>query len=111
TMFRKVDVPVLGIVENMSRFVCPHCGQASDIFGHGGARETAAMLDVAFLAEIPLCMPIREASDGGTPVVAAATGGAEAAAFRDLAAAVAAGLAEREEVGGKGKSGVSQSTG
>ncbi|RMD88461.1 MAG: ATP-binding protein, partial [Alphaproteobacteria bacterium] len=111
TMFRKVDVPVLGIVENMSRFVCPHCGHASDIFGHGGARETAATLDVPFLVEIPLCMPIREASDGGTPVVAAPTGGAEAVAFRDLAAAVAARLADREAGGRKGKSDVSQSAG
>ena len=103
-MFAQVEVPILGVVENMSRFICPHCGTASDIFGHGGARETAAALDVPFLGEIPLEMRIRETSDGGTPVVAAAPGSAEAGAFRDLAAAVRArlvasgALAERSKV-------------
>ncbi len=105
-MFAQVEVPILGIVENMSRFICPHCGTASDIFGHGGARETAAALDVPFLGEIPLEMRIRETSDGGTPVVAAAPASAEAGAFRDLAAAVRArlvasgALAERSKADG-----------
>jgi ATP-binding protein involved in chromosome partitioning len=67
-MFTKVDVPTLGIIENMSRFVCPHCGEASQIFGHGGARHQAENLDLPFLGEIPLTMAIREQSDSGALV-------------------------------------------
>jgi len=66
-MFRKVDVPVLGIVENMSYFLCPHCGERSNIFSHGGARREADKLGMEFLGEIPLDMAIRETSDGGNP--------------------------------------------
>ena len=80
-MFRKTEVPVLGIVENMSAFVCPHCGEASHIFGHGGARATAEELDAPFLGEIPLVPAIRETSDAGTPIVALAPQSAEAQAF------------------------------
>jgi ATP-binding protein involved in chromosome partitioning len=80
-MFRKTEVPVLGIVENMSVFVCPHCGEASHIFGHGGARATAEELDAPFLGEIPLVPAIRETSDAGTPIVALAPQSAEAQAF------------------------------
>ncbi|MGK2284961.1 Mrp/NBP35 family ATP-binding protein [Pedomonas sp. V897] len=69
TMFRQVNVPVLGVVENMSTFVCPHCGNPSHIFGHGGARETAAQIGVPFLGEIPLTLEVRECSDKGHPVV------------------------------------------
>jgi ATP-binding protein involved in chromosome partitioning len=68
-MFRKVDVPVFGIVENMSYFLCPHCGGRSDIFSHGGARREAEKLGVDFLGEIPLHIDIRETSDGGRPIV------------------------------------------
>jgi ATP-binding protein involved in chromosome partitioning len=68
-MFRKVDVPVLGIVENMSYFLCPHCGGRSEIFSHGGARREAEKLGTDFLGELPLDMEIRETSDGGTPIV------------------------------------------
>ncbi len=68
-MFRKVDVPVLGIVENMSYFRCPHCGERSDIFSHGGARREAERLGVPFLGEVPLDMIIRETSDEGRPIV------------------------------------------
>src|SRR5580692_6950604 len=64
-MFRRVNVPVLGIVENMSTFICPHCGTRSDIFGHGGARAEAERLGVPFLGEVPLHMDIREKSDSG----------------------------------------------
>ena len=71
-MFRKVDVPVLGIVENMSYFLCPHCGERSDIFSHGGARREAEKLGIDFLGELPLDMAIRETSDGGHPIVVAA---------------------------------------
>ena len=86
-MFRKVDVPVLGIVENMSYFLCPSCGERSDIFGHGGARAEAARLGVPFLGEVPLHMRIRETSDEGRPVVAAEPNGPHAAIFKSIAAA------------------------
>jgi ATP-binding protein involved in chromosome partitioning len=87
-MFRKVNVPVLGIVENMSYFQCPHCGTRSDIFGHGGARHEAERLDVPFLGEIPLHMSIRTASDSGTPVVESEPDGPHAAIYREIGAKV-----------------------
>ncbi|MGQ0585412.1 MAG: iron-sulfur cluster carrier protein ApbC [Reyranella sp.] len=68
-MFRKVAVPVLGIVENMSYFLCPKCGERSEIFGHGGAREEAEKLGVPFLGEVPLHLDIRTTSDSGRPIV------------------------------------------
>jgi len=92
-MFQKTKVPVLGIVENMSVFVCPHCGEATHIFGKDGARETAAKLGAPFLGAIPLVPAIRETSDAGTPVVAAAPDSAEAQAFLALAAKVAQNIA------------------
>jgi ATP-binding protein involved in chromosome partitioning len=85
-MFRKVNVPVLGLVENMSTFVCPHCGERSDIFGHGGARSEASRLGVPFLGEVPLTLAIRETSDEGKPVVATDPSSPAAAAYRDIAA-------------------------
>jgi ATP-binding protein involved in chromosome partitioning len=87
-MFRRVNVPVLGIVENMSYFLCPQCGTRSDIFGHGGARHEAERLGVPFLGEVPLHMDIREQSDAGMPVVATAPEGPHAAIYRDIAARV-----------------------
>ena len=87
-MFRKVEVPILGIVENMSQFICPKCGERSDIFGHGGARSEAERLEVPFLGEVPLHMDIRSNSDGGTPVVASAPEGPHAAAYGEIATAV-----------------------
>ncbi len=87
-MFRRVNVPVLGIVENMSTFICPHCGTRSDIFGHGGARHEAERLGVPFLGEVPLAIDIREKSDAGAPVVATDPDGAYAQIFRDIAARV-----------------------
>src|SRR5437588_9223774 len=89
-MFRRVNVPVLGIVENMSMFICPQCGTRSDIFGHGGARREAERLGVPFLGEVPLHMDIREKSDSGLPVVATVPDGPLAAAYRDIAAKVRA---------------------
>ena len=71
-MFKRVNVPVLGIVENMSTFICPNCGTRHDIFGHGGARHEAERLGVPFLGEVPLEMSIRETSDAGLPIVATA---------------------------------------
>jgi ATP-binding protein involved in chromosome partitioning len=91
-MFKKTHVPVFGIVENMSTFVCPNCGHESHIFGHGGARETAAQLGTDFLGEIPLHIAIRETSDGGTPITARDPSGPQAKAFIELAARVAAKL-------------------
>ncbi len=87
-MFRKVDVPVLGIIENMSYFACPNCGHRSDIFGHGGAKIEADRLAVDFLGEIPLDIAIRETSDGGTPIVAADPEGEHARAYLQIAAKV-----------------------
>ncbi len=87
-MFRRVNVPVLGIVENMSYFLCPKCGERSDIFSHGGARAEAERLGVPFLGEIPLHMDIREKSDAGLPVVATEPDGPLAKIYRDIAAKV-----------------------
>jgi ATP-binding protein involved in chromosome partitioning len=84
-MFQKVAVPVLGIVENMSYFLCPHCGGRSDIFAHGGARHEAERLGVPFLGEVPLHMTIREMSDAGRPIVAQAPQGEHAAAYLAIA--------------------------
>ncbi|MDZ4868342.1 MAG: iron-sulfur cluster carrier protein ApbC [Alphaproteobacteria bacterium] len=91
-MFKKTHVPVFGIVENMSTFVCPNCGHESHIFGHGGAKETAAKLGTDFLGEIPLHIAIRETSDGGTPITARDPGGAQAKAFFALAERIIAKL-------------------
>jgi ATP-binding protein involved in chromosome partitioning len=88
-MFRKVDVPVLGIVENMSYFRCPHCGGRSDIFGHGGARREAERLDVEFLGEVPLDILIRETSDEGKPIVVSHPDSEHAKIFRAMATRLA----------------------
>ena len=87
-MFKKVNVPVLGIVENMSYFQCPHCGTKSDIFGHGGARHEAERLGVPFLGEVPLHMAIRATSDAGRPVVVSEPDGPHAAIYRAIGAKV-----------------------
>jgi ATP-binding protein involved in chromosome partitioning len=87
-MFTRVNVPVLGIVENMSYFQCPHCGTRSDIFGHGGARIEAEKLGVAFLGEVPLHMDIRATSDAGTPLVESESDSDHAKVFRTIASAV-----------------------
>ena len=85
-MFRKVDVPVLGIIENMSYFLCPKCGERSEIFGHGGAEREAKRLAVPFLGAVPLHMEIRTRSDAGQPVVVADPDGENARIFREIAA-------------------------
>lgn len=89
-MFRRTNVEVLGLVENMSYFVAPDTGNRYDIFGHGGAKTAAAALDIPFLGEIPLVMSIREGSDAGRPAIAADPDGAEAQAFRALVAPLVA---------------------
>ncbi|MGI8570247.1 MAG: iron-sulfur cluster carrier protein ApbC [Methylocella sp.] len=91
-MFRKVAVPVLGIVENMSYFICPHCGGRSDIFAHGGARIEAEKYGVPFLGEVPLDIGIREQSDSGRPVTAVDPDGEHAKVYRAIAAKVKATL-------------------
>ena len=93
-MFRKVEVPVFGIVENMSYFLCPHCGGRTEIFGHGGARQTAAELGTDFLGEIPLHLAIRETSDAGTPIVVAQPESVHTKAYLALAERVAEKLEE-----------------
>ena len=91
-MFRKVAVPVLGIVENMSYFICPHCGGRSAIFAHGGARLEAEKYGVPFLGEVPLDIGIREHSDAGRPVTAVDPDGEHAKVYRAIARQVKATL-------------------
>ena len=88
-MFDKVQIPVLGIVENMSQFICPHCGTSTPIFHQGGGRRAAELFGVPFLGEVPLQIAIRIGGDEGRPVVAAAPESAEAQAFLSVARAVA----------------------
>jgi ATP-binding protein involved in chromosome partitioning len=96
-MFRRVDVPVLGLVENMSYFLCPHCGERSDLFGHGGAKTEAERQSVPFLGEVPLEIEIRETSDAGLPIVATKPDSPHAKIYRDIAARV------RDQMAGGGK--------
>ena len=91
-MFQKVDVPVLGIVENMSYFACPHCGERTEVFGHGGARAEAERLGVPFLGAVPLHLAIRETSDSGSPIVVSDPAGEHARAYLEIADQVAAQL-------------------
>jgi len=98
-MFEKVNVPVLGIVENMSFFCCPNCGHRSEIFGHGGARVEAERLGVEFLGELPLKLAIRELSDAGTPIVLARPDGEEATTYRAIAARIWQKLAQAVPAG------------
>ena len=99
-MFRRVEVPILGLVENMSTFICPDCGGRHDIFGHGGARNEAARIGAPFLGEVPLEMAIRSHSDGGTPIVIADPQGPQAAIYREIAAKVWDRLAEERRMAG-----------
>ncbi|NLZ42774.1 MAG: Mrp/NBP35 family ATP-binding protein, partial [Comamonadaceae bacterium] len=87
-MFERVSVPILGLVENMSYFICPNCGTRHDIFAHGGARKEAEKMQVPFLGEVPLEMAIRETSDGGRPIAATEPAGPHAKIYRDIATAI-----------------------
>ncbi len=87
-MFRKVAVPVLGFVENMSFYLCPHCGERAEIFGHGGAREEAEKLGVPFLGEVPLHLDIRTTSDSGHPIVVAQPESQYAQIYKNIAGRV-----------------------
>lgn len=101
-MFNKVEVPVLGLVENMSYFIAPDTGNRYDIFGHGGARKEAERIGVPFLGEVPLTMDIRETSDAGTPVVVSNPEGAAAKTYRAIATRV---WQELQAIEGKGARG------
>ncbi|MGI9355652.1 MAG: Mrp/NBP35 family ATP-binding protein [Rhizobiaceae bacterium] len=98
-MFRKVEVPILGLIENMSTFYCPKCGERSDIFGHGGARDEAARLGMPFLGEVPLHIDIRTNSDGGTPVVVSMPDGPHAQVYTEIAGNVLEQLGSDKKVG------------
>lgn len=91
-MFRKVDVPILGLIENMSYFKCPNCGERSHIFGHGGARATAEEMDMNFLGEVPLNVEIRQTSDAGSPIVASAPNSEASKVYRGIAVEIASKL-------------------
>ena len=101
-MFGKTGVPILGIIENMSTYVCPKCGHEEHIFGHGGARDEAARLGVDFLGEIPLDIRIRQSGDSGTPIVAAEPDGVHAQAYIGIAKAVWAKITEAKTQGSRG---------
>jgi ATP-binding protein involved in chromosome partitioning len=100
-MFRKVNVPLLGIVENMSFFVCGHCGERTEIFSHGGGERAAQKLGMPFLGRIPIDPAIRDGGDTGHPIVVANPASPQAAAFREIAEKLIA------ELGGAGKGGAS----
>ncbi len=100
-MFRKVEVPILGVVENMSYFIAPDTGKRYDIFGHGGAKAEAERIGVPFLGGVPLTMDVREKSDAGTPVVAVDPDGAQARVYREIAEKVLAQLKAQAGAGGR----------
>jgi ATP-binding protein involved in chromosome partitioning len=100
-MFQKVNVPLLGIIENMSFFLCGHCGERTDIFSHGGGERAASKLGVPFLGSIPIDPAIREGGDSGHPIVVANPASPQAAAFKQIAQKLV------NELGGEGKGGAS----
>ncbi len=95
TMFRQVNAPVLGVIENMSYHICSGCGERAEIFGHGGGQKMAKQFNVPFLGEIPLVRDIREASDAGKPIVLAQPGHPQSQAFRAIAERLLAEIAAR----------------
>ncbi|MEK7301022.1 MAG: Mrp/NBP35 family ATP-binding protein [Nitrospirota bacterium] len=98
-MFQKVNVPLLGIVENMSSFVCGHCGERTDIFSHGGGERAAEKLGIPFLGRIPIDPAIRDGGDSGHPIVVGNPASPQAAAFRDMAQKIIAALGGTEKSG------------
>ena len=100
SMFDKLNVPIFGVIENMSYFACPHCGERTDIFGHGGARSAADDLGLEFLGELPIDPATRKAADEGEPIVHAAPESPQAQAFVDVAKQVAARCSVLEDAAG-----------
>ncbi len=99
TMFRRLSVPILGLVENMSAFICPHCGEATEIFGRGGGERFAARHELHFFGGIPLDVKVRQGGDAGVPAVAQREPGPAAQVMRDVARQVAARMAVRAASG------------
>ena len=95
-MFQKVNVPLLGIVENMSYFLCGHCGERTEIFSHGGGERAAAKLGIPFLGRVPIDPAIRDGGDSGTPIVVADPASPQSAAFRDIAQKIIAGITGKQ---------------
>ncbi len=95
-MFRQVNAPVLGVIENMSYHVCPGCGARAELFGHGGGTAMAREAGVAFLGEVPLARAVREAGDAGLPIVAADPASPQSRAFHEIAERVLVQLADAE---------------
>jgi len=91
-MFQKINIPILGMIENMSTYCCPSCGHEAQIFGHGGAEAEAKKIGAPFLGRVPLNLDIRVTSDNGTPIVAARPDSPEAHRFREMARELAAGV-------------------
>jgi ATP-binding protein involved in chromosome partitioning len=89
-MFNQLNVPIVGMIENMSTHVCSNCGHEEHVFGHGGVAAEAAKLGVPLLAEVPLDLEIRLAADGGAPIVVSAPDSKQARAFHDIANALVA---------------------
>jgi ATP-binding protein involved in chromosome partitioning len=88
-MFDKVHIPVLGIIENMSQFVCPHCHQTTEIFDHGGGKKAADLMGISFLGEIPLELGVRQSGDRGVPIVTGDVDSPVAQAFLAIAKTIA----------------------
>lgn len=102
TMFQKVNVPLLGIIENMSYYICGHCGDRAEIFSHGGGQRAAEKLGVPFLGAIPIDLAIRAGGDEGMPIVAANPDSPQAKTFREIAAKIAEALNQQASGGGIG---------
>jgi ATP-binding protein involved in chromosome partitioning len=105
-MYQKLNIPTLGIVENMSYYACPNCHHESDIFGHGGGEQLAAKMEVPFLGRLPIYQPIREGSDSGVPLVVSEPASVAARAFLTVAERTAAQVsiaAHKAAVANKGK--------
>jgi ATP-binding protein involved in chromosome partitioning len=97
-MFEKVGVPILGVIENMSYFLCPHCTGRSEIFGHGGAEEMCRRMGLRFLGEVPLQVELRQSSDEGRPLVSRNPDAPAARAIGKAASEAAAALAALESL-------------
>lgn len=100
-MFRKLDVPVLGVIENMSQFICPDCGGRHEVFGHGGAKAEAARIGVPFLGAVPLTMDLRRSADLGRPLLATDPDGAVGMAMAEIAGRLAHEMKDRALLTGK----------